>query len=110
MRSKKGYTFRDMMPVALLVVVSIIAMSVGTDVLQNIRLGQCAAGFYYNTTLDTCVNVTGAFSEANTGASNATGYGMTGLQELSSWVPTIMLVVAAAIVIGVLIVSFGMKR
>ncbi len=40
---------------------------------------------------------------ANSYAKNATGEGLESLEELASWLPTLALVVIAAIIIGVLV-------
>lgn len=86
--NKKGYTVKDLMPIALLIVVTAIAIGVGADVLSTVQADQTSG----------------------TAAYNASGFGLTGVSELSSWIPTIALVVAAAIVIGVLVYSFAFRQ
>lgn len=73
-------TLTDLAPVAIAFVFVAIVIGVGADVLADINADQTA----------------------NSVADNATTSGLEGLQELSSWLPTIALVIAAAIVIGVL--------
>jgi hypothetical protein len=81
MQQKKGQmTLTDLAPVAIAFVFVAIVIGVGADVLADINADQAA----------------------NSVADNATTSGLEGLQELSSWLPTIALVIAAAIVIGVL--------
>ena len=84
--NKKGYQLRDLLPIALLFVVATIAISIGADVIDNVQEDQTDNSYAYN----------------------VSGYGLTGMDELGSWLPTIALVVAAAIVIGVLVFSFQM--
>lgn len=43
---------------------------------------------------------------SGTTAYNATGYGITGISTLSQWLPIIAVIVAAAIVIGIIVMSF----
>ena len=85
-KNKKGLQLRDLLPVALLLVVATLAISIGADVLSNVRSDQ----------------------SSGTAAYNVSTFGLSGMEELGSWVPTIALVVAAAIVIGVLVYSFAM--
>ncbi len=88
MRNKKGYRLQDLLPVAIIFVVATIAISIGADILSGVRDGQ---------TVDTA-------------SYNVSTYGLQGMLELGSWVPTLALVVAAAIVIGVLVYSFAFGR
>lgn len=85
--NKKGYTIRDLLPLALLMTVSIIAVSIGADVVDSVQEDQTSGSYAYNI------------------SSN----GLEGINELGSWFPTIALVVAAAIVIGVLVYSFAFR-
>jgi len=84
---------------------------------------------YLNTSQYTCsdtqikiyVNGTGGYPNMTTGthyydygynnpystASNATGYGLTGTSTMSQWLPIIAVIIAAAIVIGIIIKSFS---
>lgn len=86
--NKKGYQLKDLLPIALLFVVATIAISIGADIVTEVQTGQTSGTYAYN----------------------VSGYGLTSMDELGSWLPTIALVVAAAIVIGVLVYSFAMGR
>ena len=92
-RSKKGsMTLSDLAPVAIAFVFVAVVLGVGASVLSSIQADQVT-------------NTAGCNSTAKTGCGvsyNATGDGLNSLSELSSWLPTIALVIAAAIVIGVL--------
>lgn len=79
---------RDLLPVALLMVVATIAISIGADVIDNVQDDQTADSYAYN----------------------ISGYGLEAQEEMGGWLDTIALVVAAAIIIGVLVQSFAMGR
>ena len=70
----------DLAPIAIAFVFIAVVLGVGATVLTSIQAGQTASSFAYN----------------------ASGNGLSSIDELSGWLPTIALVVAAAIVIGVL--------
>lgn len=103
LKAKKGaMTLSDLAPVAIAFVFVAVVIGVGATVLSSIRGGQG-----YGTTTACGTNSTGGSSGTilYTGcstAANTTGEGLNSLDELGGWLPTIALVVAAAIVIGVL--------
>ena len=78
---------KDLLPAALAIVVTGIGVAIGADVLADISGGQAAG-----TAKDVTLNAT------------------EGLSELGSWFGTLGLVVAAAVVIGVLLTAFYYKR
>lgn len=84
---KKGqaFTISDLGTVAIALVVAVIILGLGATILQSIQTGQ----------------------PTDSAAFNATAFGLTGLVTLSSFVPTIAIVAAAAIVIGIILVFFG---
>lgn len=83
-----AYTLRDLLPIALIMAVAIIATAISADVVSDVQDDQVADSTAYN------------ISE----------FGLEGLLELGSWFPTIALVVAAAIIIGILVMSFAYGR
>lgn len=95
-------TLGDLGPVAIAFVFIAVVIGVGAVVLDNIQVDNGLG-----TTTACGTNSTGGsggtilYTGCNE-AVNATGEGLTSLNELSSWLPTIALVIAAAIVIGVL--------
>lgn len=98
--NKKGYTVKDLLPVAMLIVISAVAIGIGAQVLGSVNDDYVTGAAGCNST-----------SKANCGyAYNATDAGLTGSTELASWIPTIALVIAAAIVIGILVYSFAMRN
>jgi type II secretory pathway component PulF len=80
-RSKKGFTVQDMLPLAIILVVVAIGIGLGAQVLGSIRDDQTSGTYEYN----------------------ASTNGLDGLDTFSEYIPTIALVVVAAIVIGVLV-------
>ena len=80
-------TLRDLAGIAITFVVVAITLAVGADILLNIR-----ANFAGNTT-----------------AYNTTEYGLAAMNTLSSWLPTIAIIIAAAVVIGVIAAYFYMN-
>ena len=92
-----AYTLRDLLPIALIMAVAIIATAISADVVSDIQDDQIS-------------NTAGCNSTAKTSCGygyNVSASGLEGLQELGSWFPTIALVVAAAIIIGILVLSFA---
>ena len=102
-KTKKGaMTLSDLAPVAIAFVFVAVVIGVGGTILSSIRSGQG-----YGTRASCGTNSTGGsngtilYTSCDT-AVNTTGQGLDSLDELGGWLPTIALVVAAAIVIGVL--------
>lgn len=86
-KNTKAMGLQELLPVAVAFVVVAIAISLGADVLGNIRDGQTA----------------------NSYERNATTNGLEALDELGSWLPTIALVVAAAIIIGIVVLYLARR-
>jgi len=86
-KTKKGYTVSDLLPLAVAFVVVAIAISMGAEVLGEIQSGQTANSYERNATTD----------------------GLDALNELSSWLPTIALIVAAAVIIGIIVVYLARR-
>ena len=90
---------RDLAPVGVLFVLIAITLSVGGEILSNLEQQQCAK---WNATTNTC--------ESTTTAYNMTTQGTSGITKIAKWLPTIALVIAAAVVIGVVLTSFILRR
>jgi len=80
-------TLRDLAGIAITFVVVAITLAIGADVLTNIQ------STWASTTI----------------AYNASTFGLTSLNTLSSWLPTIAIIIAAAVVIGVIAAYFYMN-
>lgn len=82
----------DLAPAAIAFVLVAVVIAVGSDVLSDVREDQVTGTVGCNSTSTVDCGV----------AYNATTSGLEGLDTFSGWLPTIALVIAAAIVIGVL--------
>ena len=85
--TKKGFTINDMASIGITLVVTAIVLGLGATILANLQAGQTSGGVAYN----------------------ATGYGLTGLNTMASYVPTVALVAVAAVVIGIILVFFARR-
>lgn len=84
LKDKKGLSLGDMYPAVLTIVLVGIVLGVGIYVLTQVE-----------------ANVSGGSSAINTTA--------TGLAGLASWIAVIVVVIAASIVLGIVISSFGSR-
>jgi len=82
MKDKRGLSLGDMYPAVLTIVLIGIVLGVGLYVLNQVE-----------------ANVTGGSAAINTT--------ITGLGGLASWIAVIVEVIAAAVVLGIVISSFG---
>ena len=64
----------------------------------------------YNETSKVCYNSTGSTIEVGVASFNATGEGISAVGKISDKLGTIVIVVIAAIIIGLLIAYFGTKQ
>ena len=83
LKAKRGYSVGDIPQLSLILVIVGITVTLGLLVLSNMQ--------------DTLT--------ADSAAYNATSDGISGLAELSGWLPIIALVIAAGIVIGIVVRS-----
>jgi len=82
LKDKKGMTIGDMYPAVLTIVLIGIVLGIGLYVLAQVE-----------------ANIAGGSTQINTT--------ITGLGGLASWIAVIVVVIAAAIVLGIVISSFG---
>jgi len=95
----KGISLQDMSAYALAFVVIAVILGVTATILTQVKSTQCT-GDYWNATTGECL------AGNTTIASNATGYGITGTGTMSQWLPIIAVIIAAAIVIGIIVSAF----
>jgi len=83
-------------------VIIAVILGIGATILSTVRENQFAAidGAVYNVTSARWENSTG--SAVSSYATNATTNGLSGLNEMAGWQPTLAIVVIAAVVIGVI--------
>lgn len=87
MKSKKAQTVGSLGPLALALGIAVIVIAVASDITSTI-----GAGF-----------------TANSWAANASTKGNEGLYNLAKWAPTIGIVIAAVVIIGLLMRAFAQQ-
>lgn len=99
MNKKAAFKLTDLLPVAILFVIATIGISIGATVLDDIQSDYVTGAAGCNSTSTTACGYAFNISESGLQAEN----------ELGSWLDTIALITAAAIIIAVLVTSFMMK-
>jgi hypothetical protein len=84
---KRGFVVSDLVPLSVSFVVIAIVIGLGATILSNIKTGQIT-------------------SNGATEAINATQYGLTSLSTMGQYLPTLAIVVVAAVIIGVILTYF----
>jgi len=87
-KAQAAFTISDLGTIAISLVIAAIILGLGATILTEIQKDQTT----------------------DQAAFNASGFGLTGMVTLSSFIPTIALVAVAAIVIGIILVFFGRQR
>jgi len=87
--NKKGYSIGDLLPIGISFVVIAVALAIGAVVLAEVQ--------------DSDAITSGSFAD------NATESGLEAVDEFASWLPTLAIVVVAAIILGVLIFYLARK-
>jgi len=87
LKDKKGLNLGDAPAAVIMLVVIAIVLGIGASILTTVQTGQTTNSIAYN----------------------ASGYGLTGVNTFSQWVPTIAIVLAASLVIG-LVMAYLMGR
>ena len=85
---KKGYQVNDIAPIAIALGLAIVVTVIIAKVVSDVEADQTAGSYGENISLN----------------------GLAGLDELGSWFDTIGLVVAAAVIIGILVYAFSFRR
>jgi hypothetical protein len=80
----KGIGIGELSSIALAFVVVAVTISIGATILSSTQTGQTTNSYAYN----------------------ATGYGLTGTNTLATWLQTIAVIIAAAVVIGIIVNAF----
>ena len=88
LKHKKGYQVKDIAPIAIMLGLAIIVTAIIADVVTDVQADQTSGTAAHNISTD----------------------GLAGLSELGSWFDTIGLVVAAAIIIGILVYAFAFRK
>jgi hypothetical protein len=101
---KKGMSLQEFSGLALAFVLCAIIISVGGTILAQTQAAQCTGGTA-GYAAGEC-GTGGSAYNTSTIASNATRYGLQGITSMSNWMPTIAVIIAAAVVIGVIVRYF----
>lgn len=84
----KGFTIGQLAGIAIAFVIVAFTLAMGASILTDLQSTQTASSYAYN----------------------ATENGLEALDTMASWLPTLGLVVIAAVIIGVLIFYLGRKN
>ena len=87
LKNKKGLQLGDLSPLAIAFVTVAIVLGVSGTVLTDIRSTQTT----------------------NSAAFNASTNGLTGVGNLSTWLPTLGTIIAAAVVVGIVATAFAFR-
>ena len=88
MKPKKGFELSSLAGIGITFVVVAIVLSFGSTILGELRDDAEAKG-------------------DNTTAYNATTAGLEGLTEFADWLPTLALIIVAAVIIGIIVKYFA---
>lgn len=117
-RSKKGeFSGLGNLPgIAVTFVVIGVIFAIGFSILQQNQttFATCESGFAYSSSTDNCINATNSSSSTRnvlgTYAYNATKGTQNGMANITGYLPTIGLVTAAVIVVGLVIGLLYLKN
>jgi len=84
---RKGLTMAEFGGIALAFVTVAIILAMGGEVLSQVQSSQTANSTSYN----------------------ITGKGLTGMTTFGDWLPTIAIVIAAAVIIGIIVAYFAFR-
>ena len=87
-KKAQAFTISDLGTIAIALVVAAIILGMGSTILEKIQETQVTDKVAYN----------------------ASGFGLSGLNTMAEFIPTIAIVAVAAIVIGIILVFFGRQR
>ena len=87
-KAQQRFSINDLGTIAIALVVAAVIIGMGATILEKIQGTQVV----------------------NNTAFNTTGFGLTGMNTLAEFIPTIAIVAVAAIVIGIILVFFGRGR
>ena len=87
-KKAQAFTISDLGTIAIALVVAAIVLGMGATILEKIKDTQ----------------------SSSTNATAISNYGLTGLNTMAEFIPTIAIVAVAAIVIGIILVFFGKPR
>ena len=87
-KAQQRFSINDLGTIAIALVVAAVIIGMGATILEKIQGTQATDKTAYN----------------------ASGFGLTGMNTMAEFIPTIAIVAVAAIVIGIILVFFGRGR
>jgi len=98
---KKGFQLTEIPSLVVVLLVIAIILGLGVTINDNIKSTQCK--YSYDSTTGKCLNSTGGTGGdlGTTIASNITQDGLNSQKDLSEWQGTWVVIIAAAVVIGI---------
>ena len=87
-KKAQAFTINDLGTIAIALVIAAVILGMGATILEKIQGTQTT----------------------DLHAFNASGFGLSGLNTMAEFIPTIAIVAVAAIVIGIILVFFGRQR
>jgi len=87
-KKAQRFTINDIGTIAIALVVAAVILGLGATILEKLQDTQTV----------------------NNTAFNATGFGLTGMNTMAEFLPTVAIVAVAAIVIGIILVFFGRQE
>ena len=116
MQKLKGFSINQLSGIAVMFIVAVFAISMGSNILTDLATNSCE-GQGYTWSNDACWSTYNATDGCPTGsncveASYAaynvtTDGGLESMETFGEWMPTLALVVIAAVIIGVLVYYLG---
>jgi hypothetical protein len=111
---KKGTSLFEMPHLVIAIIILVLVLGIGAGILGTIGKGQCTGtGYSWDSTNQLCdqVNSTGAvLGVGGSLAYNSTHYGESGITVFAGWVPTIAIVLAASVVIGLVMAYLSFRK
>lgn len=102
MKARAKFEIRDLLPIALTIVVASVGIAYGMQVIADVREDTCPYGF--DSTQNSCYNSTGGSGAVELPAEfNATTQGLLAVAKFPSKMGMIVTVIIAAIIIGILV-------
>jgi len=118
-KSKKGLALGDMYPAVIAIVLVGVLIGIGMYMMGNIAtqvgVRQCTqpANYHWNATAGVCHNLTNVSNTSVAGwnpAYIATNTTIGGIAGFPTWIPIIVTVIAAAIILGLVLNTLGGSR
>jgi hypothetical protein len=114
-KKKANIGLNELPSLAITFVIAALFLGIGATILTNTQQNGCSgreAGLYFQYINGTCMRSSdlGNWSTIGNTAWNSSGNGLTSVSTLSQWLPTIAIVIAAAIILGVVGILYINRR